>query len=74
MHNSDITNTIIQKLSNILIHVILFIHTLNRVQWNPDNTVTNRPKKFGHINEVFFTRKCMVVFVRQPKKMILITR
>ena len=40
----------------------------NNVQWNPVNTITNEPNKFGsingdRINEVFsfFTRKCMVV-------------
>ena len=45
------------------------------IQWNPVNTVTNGPKKFGHINRVavlttvfFFTRKCMAVFARRPKK------
>ena len=36
--------------------------------WNPVNTVTNGPKKFGRINEGFFTRKCMAVFARRPKK------
>ena len=30
--------------------------------------VTNGTKKFGHINEVFFTRKFMAVFARWPKK------
>ena len=38
------------------------------LQWNPVKTVTNGPKKFGRINEGCFTRKCMVVFARQPKK------
>ena len=39
------------------------------LQWNPIDAVTNGPKKFGLINEVFFfTRKCMADFARQPKK------
>ena len=38
------------------------------LQWNPVNTVTNGPKIFGRINECCFTRKCMVVFARRPKK------
>ena len=43
------------------------------IQWNPVNTVTNGPKKFGRINGVavltrgFFIRKCMAVFARRPK-------
>ena len=43
------------------------------IQWNPVNTVTNGPKKIGHINgvavltRVFFTGKCMAVFARRPK-------
>ena len=44
------------------------------IQWNPVNTVTTGPKQFGHINgvavltRVFFTRKCMAVFTKRPKK------
>ena len=30
--------------------------------------VTSGPKKFGRVNEGFFTRKCMAVFAMQPKK------
>ena len=47
---------------------------LYEVQWNPINTATNGPKNIGRINTVavltrgFFTRKCMAVFARQPKK------
>ena len=45
------------------------------MQWNPVNTVTNGPKKIGHINGVavltrvffFFSRKCMAVFARRSK-------
>ena len=50
------------------------------VQWNPINTATNGPKNIGCINRValltrvFFTRKCMAVFARQPKKVAVITR
>ena len=41
----------------------------HQIHWNPVNKVTNGPKKFGSINmRVFFTRKCMAVFARQPKK------
>ena len=42
--------------------------------------VINGPKKFCRINgvavltRVFFTRKCMVVFARLPKKVAIITR
>ena len=36
----------------------LYILIMN-LQWNLVNTVTNEPKKFGRVNEVFLTRKCM---------------
>ena len=45
-----------------------FANSFLILQWNPVNTVTNGTKKFGHINEGFFTRKCMAVFARWPKK------
>ena len=48
-----------------------------KVQGNPVDTSTTGPKKLAAItgwpylfiiNKAFFTRKCMVVFARQPKK------
>ena len=53
---------------------------LIKIQWNLINTVTNGPKKIGCVNGLavlmrgFFTRKCMAVFIRQPKKVAIITR
>ena len=50
------------------------------IQWNPVNTVTNGPKKIGHINgvavltRVFFTRKCMEFLPGGQKKVAVITR
>ena len=38
------------------------------LQWNPVNTATIGPKKIGHINDGFSTRKCMAIFARQPPK------
>ena len=45
-----------------------------KIQWNPVNSVTNGPKKFGHINEGFFIRKCLAVFARRPKEVAVIMR
>ena len=48
--------------------------------WNPVNMVTKGPKKSGHINgvavltRVSFTRKCLAVFARRPKKVAVIMR
>ena len=50
-----------------------------KLQWNPVNTVTNGPNTFGRVNEVailtrvFYKKKCMVFFVRLPKKVAVIT-
>ena len=44
------------------------------IQWNPVNTVTNGPKKFGHINgvavltRVFFYKKMYGGFCQAAKK------
>ena len=49
------------------------------LQWNSVNTASIGPKKkIGRINgvavltTVFFTRKCMAVFARQPKPLLYV--
>ena len=34
----------------VLNFLLWTVHTIKSIQWNPVNTVTNGPKKFGHIN------------------------
>ena len=41
------------------------------LRYNPVNTTTIRPKKIGRSNEGVITRKCMAVFLKQPKKVAL---
>ena len=40
----------------------------NIIQWNPVNTVTNGPKKFGRINEGFFLQENIWRFLPGGKK------
>ena len=59
------------KLKCYLTRAVLPLREIFPVTVVPFNTVTNNgPKKIGRINEgfFFFTRKCMVVFTRRPKK------